>query len=448
MQHRWLRTLACLAALGGVSRPASAFHTIFDYSVDRFEVDGNMFGPADGTPDFVDDFDNASNWYTPYGTSIVIDGRLHVKSPGMHFPGPDGTTLDLTEVVSNYPALQVQKGRGSFTATAVLDPIVPPEAQFYHFTLFTFGGVTFFNEIFGLDIHTLGGETRIEQHLVTLDLGHGIYQTVQTAGYRIAPADVTGQIHFRLVYDDAAGTVVSSFSLDGGATFLSPFAPAPIFTEGRTAAQFLLGADPLVGGATSTSTTTTTTSTGRPTTTSTVPLGGCERTSCKTAASNTLDVRVRTKAQSLVWVWRKGAPVSVADLGDPRGPGGTRYAVCLRDGTGASLLHADVPAGGSCGGRACWRSEDGKRFAYRSGNAGGTLRSLLVTAAGNAGPEVVVTAKGRRLLGRPLPVAMPVTVQLEADTGTCWAATFTARDVLQSGPARLRAATRQRRVSR
>src|SRR5262245_18804735 len=33
--------------------PAAAFHTVFDYAVERFEADGNTFGPADGVPDLV-----------------------------------------------------------------------------------------------------------------------------------------------------------------------------------------------------------------------------------------------------------------------------------------------------------------------------------------------------------------------------------------------------------
>ena len=440
-------TLACLAALAGVAVPASAFHTVFDYAVDRFEVDGNAFGPADGTPDFVDDFNDQSHWYTAYGTSTVVDGRLHVKSPGMRFPGPDWVALDLTEVVSIYPALDVRKGGGDFTATAVLDPIIPPEAQFYHFTLFTFGGASYFNEIFGLDIHTVGGETRIEQHLVVLDLSHGVYQTVQTSGYPIVPADLTGQLHFRLSYDDAAGTIVSSFSLDGGVTFVSPFVPVPIFTEGRTEAQFILGADPRTATATSTTTTATTTTATSPTmpgstSTTTLRLGSCQRTLCKHAASDRLEVRARSKSQSLVWTSRRGSPTSLQELGDPRRPGGTRYALCVVDGAGALLLHADLPAGGSCDGRACWRTQAGKGFDFESAGSGTGLRSLLITSTGKAGPRIVARASGRTLLGQALPLAPPLTIQLEADTGACWSAKFGAGDVVESSRSRFRASAR------
>ena len=84
--------LATFAALAGLARPVWAFHTVFDFTIDRFEADGNLLGPFDGTPDYVDDFDgtSTSNWGTPYGTSSVSGGRLHVQSPGTHLPGPDG----------------------------------------------------------------------------------------------------------------------------------------------------------------------------------------------------------------------------------------------------------------------------------------------------------------------------------------------------------------------
>ncbi|MGH7895385.1 MAG: hypothetical protein ACREQL_12010, partial [Candidatus Binatia bacterium] len=269
---RWLVVLAAAALT--LPQPAHAFHTVFDFTIDRFEVDGNQLGAFDGAPDWVDDFNgpSLSNWYTPYGTSSVSGGRLHVQSPGEHYPGPDGTALDFTEVSSAYV---VVKGYGNFTATAAFDPIVPPEGHFYHFTLFTFGGGLYFNELFGIDIQTSGGETRIEQHLVILDLTHGMYQTVQTEGHTITAADMTGLVHFRIAYDDGAGTIASSFSLDGGTTFASPFSSARIFTDGRTSAQFILGADPRISTTSTTATTTTSSSstTDSVPTTTTLPLG-------------------------------------------------------------------------------------------------------------------------------------------------------------------------------
>src|SRR6185295_6335859 len=252
MATHWLGISAII--LMGFAAPASGFHTVFDFTIDRFEADGNSHGPLGGELGFVDDFNDPAlpDWYTPFGTSSVSGGRLHVQSPGRHLPGPDGLALDLTEVASRP---NVYKGGGDFIATAIFDPVIPPDQHFYHFTMYTYGGPTYFNELFGIDIHSLDGVTIVEQHLVELDLTIPVYRTVQTESQVVTAHDITGQIYFRVAYDDTAGTVVSSFSVDGGNTFQSPFSPAPIMTEGRNYAQYILGADPRVSTVTSTSTT-------------------------------------------------------------------------------------------------------------------------------------------------------------------------------------------------
>ena len=447
-----VRRLVFAIAIALFARPAGAFHTVFDFSVDRFEFDGNRVGPRDGVPDFVDPFDDLSHWYVPYGSANVVDGHLHVHNPGVHFPGPDGTTLDLTEVSSEAPNLTIGIGLGDAMATAVFDPIVPPEGHFYHFTLYTYGnGTPYFNELFGVDINTYGGVTHVEQHLVELDLPAGRYATLTVESQPIDPASITKPIHLRVTYDDATSTVVSSFSLDDGATFSSPFTPAQIFTDGRTTAQFIIGADPRLTTATATTTTSsslatptsaapasTTTRPAPPTTTSTtLPLGSCRRSDCARAPKNTVELRARGGGQSLAWSWRGGAAVAVEQLGDPRMPGGTRYALCVADGTGALLFRTELPTCG--GGAGCWKTtgDHGVRF---KGGAG--VRALTITIGGKNGASVVATARGHGLLAASLPPALPVVVQLEADTGACWTAAFDAPDVATSGAGRFKAATR------
>ena len=378
-----------LAVLVLASGRAHAFHTIFDFAIDRFAADGNMLGPVGGAPDFVDEFDGTSttNWYTPYGTSTVHDGRLHVQSPGQHFPGPDGLTLDFTEVASRYPEHGISKGAGDFTATAVFDAQIPPEGHFYHFTIYTFGGGTYFNELFGVDIQTLNGVSLIQQHLVILDLTQGIYQTVQTEGQVITADDLGSQVHLRVHYDDATGTIVSAFSLDDGVTFQSPFTPAPIFTLGRTLGQFILGADPCISAGPTTTTTTTTgattttdgvttTTTSGSSTTSTLPLGSCHRTDC-TQGKNRVDLRVRGSTQALKWLWR-GDATTPSELGAPDQPDGAAYALCVEDGNGNVLFHDEVSPAGTCGTHPCWKVDaSGARF--RQTVAPG-VRSLRIRA--------------------------------------------------------------------
>ena len=417
--------LACLVVLLGIARPVFGFHTVFDYTVTRFQVDGNRFGAFDGTPDFVDEFVDHGNWVTPYGTSEIGGGRMHVESPGTHVPGPDGLVLDLTE---NVCTRYVTKGSGSFTATAVFDPIVPPEQHFYHFTLYTLGNGSYFNELFGVDIHTVDGVTRVEQHLVVLDLSHGIYQTVQATGQDVDPAEITGPIHFRLAYDDAAGTIASSFSLDGGTTFQAPFASAPIFTLGRTTGEFLLGADPRVTA------TTTTTTPGVTTTTTTLDWRACPGGQCKTAPGNGLNLR---KTGGVAWTWRKGRPFPAGDLGDPRAT--TSYAMCIRDGSGALIYQSQMYGGPGCGqgtaGPSCWKPVTANGLQYHLPR-GPRAR----VSAGGKTSQASFAGKGYVPPGSSL--QLPVTVQLETTDGTCWRSTFDGRAVEANDSHRFKANTR------
>src|SRR5262249_28772104 len=57
----------------------------FDYAVDRFEADGNVNGPFDGTPDVVDEFDDGvlAPWSIRRGSASESGGAAHVTSPGL-----------------------------------------------------------------------------------------------------------------------------------------------------------------------------------------------------------------------------------------------------------------------------------------------------------------------------------------------------------------------------
>jgi len=64
---------------GGLALPAGAdaFHTTFDNTAARFELDGNPSGPQDGVPDLVDEFDDgvlAPNWFGQFGSPEETGG--------------------------------------------------------------------------------------------------------------------------------------------------------------------------------------------------------------------------------------------------------------------------------------------------------------------------------------------------------------------------------------
>jgi hypothetical protein len=111
-------------------------------------------------------------------------------------------------------------------------------------------------------------------------------------------------------------------------------------------------------------------------------------------------------------------------LGDPRPNGGTGYALCVGEGDGRVVFRATVPAGGRCGSQPCWKTTKDGGFRFK-GVAGAPIRSVVVVPAGKRGARAGVVAFGRDLLAAGPPLALPVTVQLEAATGACWSATFT-----------------------
>ena len=67
----------CIAAGLVLVSPAGAFHVVFDYKADRFELSGAFT--------LVDEFDDGSvaPW-TTRGTVAEADGLLSLTSPGVH----------------------------------------------------------------------------------------------------------------------------------------------------------------------------------------------------------------------------------------------------------------------------------------------------------------------------------------------------------------------------
>ncbi len=245
-----LGLLAALALVVGTATGARAFHTQFDFTVDRFEVDGNAFGPADGVPDHVDDFtDSTLGAFTAYfGSPTPHTDGLHLRSPGTHYTlGPFPVLLDMSAVRSSMP---VTDGAGNFTATAVWAPTTVPTNNYFYLTLFAFGSTL---EVAGIGIDnfdpTVAAQFSPNQPpglSITQHRAHATFLSwdpPELSTVTIDPSELTGAILFRLSFDDRTNMLSTAFSLDGGQTWRTPFPPMPFFTS-STAASFLLGADP------------------------------------------------------------------------------------------------------------------------------------------------------------------------------------------------------------
>ena len=158
------------------------------------------------------------------------------------------------------------------------------------------------------------------------------------------------------------------------------------------------------------------------------------RPSCKMptqSAKSQLQLKsnaVPAKTQ-LQWKWSKGAMTDITDLGNPLSS--ENYALCIFDESGVNpqkIFSAQVPAGGTCGTRPCWKQTGhttvtGFQFGDSSGaNAGVTSLKLKAGAPGKA--QMSLKAKGTHLTLPGMPLPVPLRVQLQAESGVCWEAKF------------------------
>jgi 6-phosphogluconolactonase (cycloisomerase 2 family) len=199
--------------------------------------------------------------------------------------------------------------------------------------------------------------------------------------------------------------------------------------DGNAATVFRRTAAP---STTSTSTTTTTSpstsTTGPSSSTTTTTLPGCgpsPEALCKQALASRL--RLHTGATGarnrLTWLWTGGSQTTLGDFGDPTTA--TDYRLCIYDHVTTSptlVLDAEVPAGGMCNDKPCWRRHRaGLRFRSTGRAESGISQvDLKPGREGNAG--IAVQGHGASLPFPALPLTTPVRVELRASNGSCWAA--------------------------
>ena len=101
--------------------------------------------------------------------------------------------------------------------------------------------------------------------------------------------------------------------------------------------------------------------------------------------------------------------------------------MCLYDQKeGATTLQwrAKVPAGGTCAGKACWKStKSGFKYTDHELTPDG-LETLELKAGAAGKASIKVKGKGTNLFVPALPLQPEVTVQLKSSTGVCWEGTY------------------------
>jgi hypothetical protein len=92
-------------------------------------------------------------------------------------------------------------------------------------------------------------------------------------------------------------------------------------------------------------------------------------------------------------------------------------------------LHAD--AGGTCGGKPCWKQRDSRSFLFKDHTGSQTGLKRIVLRFGRPSlADLVVRARGPNVPLPVLPLSEPVVAQLvRSDNSACWESDYSAPPV-------------------
>jgi hypothetical protein len=163
-----------------------------------------------------------------------------------------------------------------------------------------------------------------------------------------------------------------------------------------------------------------------------LPAASCHGTTVPGKAQLTIKSKTPDTSDQLEWKWAKGALTGIAELGDPAS-GTTDYRLCVFDRSGGDahvVTSLGIPAGGTCGGKACWKAT-GRGFVFGDKTLAHDGVKQLRLRAGAAGKaQIQLQAKGANLGFASTPGMLPlaqspaVTVQLTNSAGKCWSADY------------------------
>jgi hypothetical protein len=170
----------------------------------------------------------------------------------------------------------------------------------------------------------------------------------------------------------------------------------------------------------------------------------CTQDSCDTEgaclhlAAPALACRTGTKGSltiedgALAWKLSGGAATSQAELADPTVD--ADYTLCIYDQTGSTSV-LDVPAGGTCDGKPCWKALSTKGYGYKDkAGASDGVKSLSLKGSAEAKTKLSMKASGASLPPTSLPLAGSIAVQLHnSGSQLCWETVFTGDDILSDG---------------
>lgn len=161
------------------------------------------------------------------------------------------------------------------------------------------------------------------------------------------------------------------------------------------------------------------------------PLTGCRVPFVPQKATIQLSKKGGVK-DAIKWKWLKGERTTFAEWGVPIST--TSYQVCIYDPSGLRFEITN-PAGGTCGGKPCWKASGTKGYQYKDKDLtpdGGYQLKLKEGALSKA--QIQFTARGAAL-GMPgdlTTLGQPLVVQIQNSDGLCWEAVYSGPPTTQS----------------
>jgi 6-phosphogluconolactonase (cycloisomerase 2 family) len=160
------------------------------------------------------------------------------------------------------------------------------------------------------------------------------------------------------------------------------------------------------------------------------PATGCFQTAEPRGGRLTM----RAQTGKIAWKWFKGEALSVSDFGDPINTLND-HVLCIYDSSGGAQPVAGLlaPIRAACeptaylgGSIPCWQPMSTVGYKYETYRYPEGISLIKLLSGTTGASRILIKAKGEYVPMPALPLALPVTVQLQNADGACWTATFSA----------------------
>lgn len=114
-------------------------------------------------------------------------------------------------------------------------------------------------------------------------------------------------------------------------------------------------------------------------------------------------------ADKFEFKWKKGPPMTLAEIGDPISS--QAYSLCVYDADGLAF-QARIPETPLCSGEACWKALSTVGYKYTDGTRSIDGITVATVVSGESNARASMKGKGAAIPDLPMPLNPPVTAQM------------------------------------